>query len=179
MCSANMKKCFHKTNLRKIAAAIRVECGRKSVAPHLSRSLVERNHVLDPLFSVKSVVMKEKPRKKDDDHENSEDDVLDEAGYKNIPTVGVFCNDCDEMVQYVLRERGLDPQDCNVLCGFDGGQGILKIGFTIAERASLETEQRRSKYTKVSFVCLSTSFRAGFKNRAFLTYLFPTCIQFW
>ena len=62
----------------------------------------------------------------------------------------MFCNDCDEMVQHVLHERGLNPQDCNVLCGFDGGQGLLKIGFTIAEKESLGRESTRSKYSDVS-----------------------------
>ena len=57
---------------------------------------------------------------------------------------------CDEMVQHVLHERGLNPQDCNVLCGFDGGQGLLKIGFPIAEKESLGRETIRSKYPEVS-----------------------------
>ena len=75
---------------RSIAAAFRVEAGRKSIEPNLSNSLVERNRVLDPFFTVKEIVMKEKPKLKDDDPEKDYDDeVLDEAGYKDFPAVGV------------------------------------------------------------------------------------------
>ena len=74
---------------RKIAAAFRVQAGRKSVVAQLSESLVKRNHELDHLFSVKKVIMKEKPKKKKDDDEADEDD-LDEAGYRDLPTDVLF-----------------------------------------------------------------------------------------
>lgn len=52
--------------------------------------MVERNHELDHLFSVKEVIMKEKPSKKNDaSAANDESDKLDENGYRDIPTVGV------------------------------------------------------------------------------------------
>ena len=47
--------------------------GRKAVEANLSQSLVERNHELDPLFSVKDIVMKEKPGRKKDDTEEEDD----------------------------------------------------------------------------------------------------------
>ena len=58
---------------------------------NLSRSLVERNHELDHLFSVKEIIMKEKSKKKKDDteEEDEDDEILDEAGYRDLPTVGV------------------------------------------------------------------------------------------
>ena len=56
------------------------------------------------------------------------------------------------MVRHVLHERGLNPHDCNVLCGFDGGQGMLKIGFTVADRTNVQTETGRSKYSEVSCI---------------------------
>ena len=37
-------------------------------------------------------------------------------------------------------------KDCLVKVGFDGGQGILKIGFTISEKTSVEEPSGRSKY---------------------------------
>ena len=43
---------------------------------NLSRSLVERNHELDPLFSVREIIMKEKPGKKKDDTEEEEEGGL-------------------------------------------------------------------------------------------------------
>ena len=76
--------------VRNIAAAFRVAAGRKSVVENLSNSLVERNHELDHLFSVKEVVMKEKLRKKKGDTEEEEnDDEVDAEGYKDINTVGI------------------------------------------------------------------------------------------
>ena len=57
---------------------------------NLSNSLVERNHELDHLFSVKEVVMKEKLRKKKGDTQEEENnDEVDAEGYKDINTVGV------------------------------------------------------------------------------------------
>lgn len=61
----------------------------------------------------------------------------------------VFCDDCDELVQHVLYERGLDPGQCDVHVGFDGGQGILKIGFTVTDRSEAVKDSCRSKYSEV------------------------------
>ena len=55
------------------------------------------------------------------------------------------------MVQHVLSERGLNPHDCDVHVGFDGGQGLLKIGFTVTDRTETVKEPGRSKYSEVSF----------------------------
>ena len=137
---------------------------------------MERNHKLDYLFSTRDIVMKEKPKvKKDDKSDDDDDEMLDEAGYKNIPTVGVsykpiyessqrlmlflkvFCDDCDELVQLVLYERGLDPHTCDVHVGFDGGQGILKIRFTVTERTVEVTSGERSKYSEVCYLKISQS----------------------
>ena len=53
--------------------------------------MVERNHQLDHLFSAKEVIMKEKPKAKKDDSEPEDDAdfILDESGYRDLPTVGV------------------------------------------------------------------------------------------
>ena len=92
--------------------------------------------------------MKERPKMKKDGMESEEEEITDDAGYKDIPTVGVFCDDCDELVQLVLYERGFDPHGSDVHVGFDGGQGILKIGFTITERAGAVNSSERSKYSE-------------------------------
>ena len=64
--------------------------GRKSVVANLSSSLVKRNHELDYIFSAKEVIMKVKPgKKKEDVSDDDDNDELDEAGYRDIPTVGV------------------------------------------------------------------------------------------
>ena len=49
----------------------------------------------------------------------------------------------------VLAERGLDPGDAHVHCGFDSGQGILKIAVTTTEVNPDREEQRRMKYSEV------------------------------
>ena len=44
---------------------------------------------------------------------------------------------------------GLNPSSCDIHCGFDGGQGILKVALTITDR--LEDEYTgRSHYSDVS-----------------------------
>ena len=65
------------------------------------------------------------------------------------------------MVQHVLQERGLNPHDCQVMCGFDGGQGLLKIGFTIAEKSSAEPETMKSKYSDVNLALDKTNLING------------------
>ena len=61
----------------------------------------------------------------------------------------MFCTDCSQLVLDVLAHRGLNPSTCDVHCGFDGGQSILKFALTVTDR--LEGEKRgRSHYSDVS-----------------------------
>ena len=61
----------------------------------------------------------------------------------------VFCTDCSQLVLSVMAHRGLNPQTCDVHCGFDGGQSMLKLAVTITDR--LEGEKSgRSLYSDVS-----------------------------
>ena len=99
---------------------------------NLSEALVQRNKMLDHLFITKEITIKEKKNSENIDSDTEYEEL--DGGYISKSTKGVFCSDCDEVVQLVLFERGLDPHDCDVHCGFDGGQGILKIGVTITER---------------------------------------------
>ena len=63
--------------------------------------------------------------------------------------VQVFCNDCDELIKTVLSERSMNPGESDVHCGFDSGQGMLKIAVTVTERNGDELVSGRSKYTQV------------------------------
>ena len=56
---------------------------------HLSSSLVARNHQLEHLFASKEIIMKGKPKAKKNDEESDDEDDIGDAGYKDIPTVGV------------------------------------------------------------------------------------------
>ena len=62
----------------------------------------------------------------------------------------MFCEDCDQLVAEVLTERGLDPGNTHVHCGFDGGQGILKIAVITTKKNPDKEEQNRAKYSEVS-----------------------------
>ena len=62
----------------------------------------------------------------------------------------MFCEDFDKLVAEALTERGLDPGDAHVHCGFDGGQGILKIAVTTTKKNPDKEEQNRAKYSEVS-----------------------------
>ena len=61
----------------------------------------------------------------------------------------VFCTDCDRLLQTVLEERGVQPADADVHCGFDGGQGILKITITATQKKEVVTKKGRSTYDQV------------------------------
>ena len=71
---------------RKVAAAFRVVTGRNSVESNLSSKLTQLNHEFDSFFYSKTVVMKVKPKK---DQQEESDEEIDEKGYKDYGTVGV------------------------------------------------------------------------------------------
>ena len=53
------------------------------------------------------------------------------------------------MVSEVLAKRGLVPDDTHIHCGFDSGQGILKIAVTTTKKGQDDQENRRVKYAEV------------------------------
>ena len=74
-----------------IAAATRVVHGRNAVEPNLREALTEKNHQLDELFEVKTLLMKKKPKKNNDDKDTNPDETpLDENGYLNVKRTGVM-----------------------------------------------------------------------------------------
>lgn len=76
----------------KIATAIRVVGGRKSVEQGLAESLTERNQYLKELFTSKILKMREKKKgdQPDDDKAgNLVGDVLEQDGYQWVDKVGV------------------------------------------------------------------------------------------
>ena len=74
---------------RKIAGAICVGAGRKSIESGLAKSLTERNHQLDHLFRAETLKLKEKKKKDDEDSSESEDDLEIDDGYQFIERIGV------------------------------------------------------------------------------------------
>ena len=61
----------------------------------------------------------------------------------------VFCVDCSQLVLEVMAHRGLNPHNCDVHVGFDGGQGMLKLALTVTDRLEVECGGR-SRYADVS-----------------------------
>ena len=60
----------------------------------------------------------------------------------------MFCTDVSQLVLNAMAHRGLNPHTCDVHCGFDGGQAMLKLAVTVTDRA--EGEKRgRSHYSDV------------------------------
>ena len=43
----------------------------------------------------------------------------------------------------------MQPADADVHCGFDGGQGILKIAITATQKKEVVTKKGRSTYDQV------------------------------
>ena len=62
----------------------------------------------------------------------------------------VFCVDCDKLVVEAMTYRGLSPSSCDIHCGFDGGQGVLKLALTITDRLDDVPTTGRSCYSDVS-----------------------------
>ena len=48
-----------------------------------------------------------------------------------------------------MAHRGLSPSSCDIHCGFDGGQGVLKLALTITDRLE-DIPTGRSHYSDVS-----------------------------
>ena len=61
----------------------------------------------------------------------------------------VFCDDPNQLVLDILAHRGMDPQNSDVHCGIDGGQGSLKIGITVTEKGTKKLG--RAHYSDVGF----------------------------
>ena len=124
-----------------IAAASRVVSGRTAVEPNLKGALKERNHKLDDLFSVETLEMQKKVRGVKED----------ENKVKSVLSTGVYCNDCDALIQEVIAVRGLNPHESTVLVGLDDGQKFLKICATIQSNIRAEDdlpEKFRSTYSQ-------------------------------
>ena len=60
----------------------------------------------------------------------------------------VFCTDCSKLTLDVMAHHGLDPHNCDVHIGLDGGQDILKVALTITDRLEVE-KNGRSCYSQV------------------------------
>ena len=88
--------------------------------------------------------MKAKPQKSES--EKLKGDV-DSKGYMDITRPAVICSDPDQLVQFVLKERGMNPYTSVVLTGMDDGQGFCKIAAVFLDTGDNLGTQGRAKYS--------------------------------
>ena len=89
----------------------------------MKAAIIEKNHVLDHIYDIKTKVMKGKKDKTSGE-------------YPSVECTGVACTDhssVEELIQTVMKERGYNPYNTRGLVGLDDGQGMLKVGFTLQE----------------------------------------------
>jgi hypothetical protein len=81
-----MLKGFNSPASRGIAGAMKVVHGRDSVENNLQSKLTERNHMMDGLFEVVTLEMKQKPNKSG---KVADGEVLDDKGKRTVLRTGV------------------------------------------------------------------------------------------
>ena len=55
----------------------------------------------------------------------------------------------------VLTERGVLPTDAHIHCGFDGGQGVIKIAISITDQSQSDQNKGRAKYSEVLYMYIN------------------------
>ena len=135
----------------KVAEAFRVKCGRKSVQANLKSELTDRNKMLATLFEAnqQSFKYKPNPKKDDDSSEIEESGVVGSDGMIDIERPMVNCLEARDIVEVVLLARHLKPEEVEIKCGIDFGQGSLKIVLLIQRFSDHhDANPSRSKYSE-------------------------------
>ena len=111
---------------KELAAELRVALqDRRALEPGLEQALVEKNHILDDLFTKESVLVNNK------------------AGNQEEKTL-VYCTNLDELIRRLVESRELDEETMTVKIGLDGGQGSLKVCLSVVTKEeNMETGRRR------------------------------------
>ena len=100
----------------------------------------------------------------------SDDKVED--GYKLVKKIGCF-SDTEEVLSCVMMKRGLTADNCDIVCGIDGGQGSLKVCLQTLPKAAINSQTMgRSKYS--DGVAAKESLLSSV-NRLILLGLVPNC----
>ena len=134
--------------IKTVAEAFRVKCGRKSVEPHLESELVRRNKLLASLFDSSIQDFKFKPNPSGDS-ENTNLPVPGPDGLIDIQKPVVHCKSARDVAEVLFLARNLEPEQVQIKCGLDFGQGSLKIVMIMQQRCP-PTQQgsKRSKYSE-------------------------------
>ena len=105
---------------------LRVELGKKAVEQELRAALVESNHKLDNLFTIKKLKLEESVKEKEDENSKKKKTVYVEKEQEVI-----ICTDVELLVAKVMEERNLDPDDTLIQIGLDDGQSQLKVNLRL------------------------------------------------
>ena len=100
--------------------------------PHLKTELTTRNKMLAPLFEANIQDFKYKPNKKkgsenETESEESETGELGPDGLINIKRPMVNCLAARDVAEILFIARELKPEEVEIKCGIDFGQGSLKV----------------------------------------------------
>ena len=116
-----------------MAEFIRFKEGKKSVEPYFKETLISKNSSLAEFFEAEKVDLKYKPRKKKDDSDSESEDhdsnseKVDENGLVHIERPLVWCSEIDLFLNYLMSERGYNPNELDLKIGIDFGQESLKV----------------------------------------------------
>ena len=105
---------------------LRVELGKKAVEQELRAALVESNHKLDNLVTIKKLKLEESVKEKEDENSKKKKTVYVEKEQEVI-----ICTDAELLVAKVMEERNLDPDDTLIQIGLDDGQSQLKVNLRL------------------------------------------------
>ena len=95
-----------------LRTAVRSVLGRRSVEPGLEAYQKELNHRLASFFKLTTLTVKKTHKK---------------APPTWVERPAVYCTDFEGLLEFILEVRGIDPEQEEVLVGFDDGQGFLKL----------------------------------------------------
>ena len=112
-----------------LRTAIRTVFGRRSVEEGLEDYQKELNHRLSGFYKLTTLTVKKTSKK-------------DPPTSVDRPTV--YCSDFEGLLKFLLEVRLIDPEDMEVLVGFDDGRGFLKLMMLILSlQDRIEREKKR------------------------------------
>ena len=125
---------------------LRLNCGRPSVSK-LKDHMTERNKMLADQFVVKNVEQTAYITIEEDDNNNKTKKKKKKKETRKVDVPVVFAKDVEELVCFVMKERGLTPETSLVQIGIDDGQGLLKVMLSVKEKnPQEETKGKKAKY---------------------------------
>ena len=112
-----------------LRTAIRTVFGRRSVEEGLEDYQKELNHRLSGFYKLTTLTVKKTSKK-------------DPPTSVERPTV--YCSDFEGLLKFLLEVRLIDPEEMEVLVGFDDGRGFLKLMMLILSlQDRIEREKKR------------------------------------